>query len=176
MIRTLLGVGNSDDTDDTSSQSDRIFVATVLADAVLIIGYVLSALRPEHRVWSIGNRSRWSWQRWFNWTALSVVYAGFPLVGYFDQNTFVFTESRSTIIGGILSALGLSVSVQALLGLGLKESRSRVDWRNGMLTMDASWRETTATSRIQVIQELSRSSSRGSAVLHKSVRGTRSRQ
>ena len=91
MIRTLLGVGNSDDTDDTSSQSDRIFVATVLADAVLIIGYVLSALRPEHRVWSIGNRSRWSWQRWFNWTALSVVYTGFPLVGYFDQNTFVFT-------------------------------------------------------------------------------------
>ena len=94
----------------------------MLADAVLIIGYVLSALRPEHRVWPIGNRSQWSWQRWFSWTALSVVYAGFPLVDYFDQNTFVFTESRSTIIGGILSALGLSVSVQALLGLGLKES------------------------------------------------------
>ena len=98
------------------------------------------------------------------------------LGGLFRSEYFVFTESRSTIIGGILSALGLSVSVQALLGLGLKESRSRVDWRNGMLTMDAPWRETTATSRIQVIQELSRSSSRGSAVLHKSVRGTRSRQ
>ena len=38
-----------------------------------------------------------------------------------------------------------------------------------MLTMDALWRETAATSRIQVTQELNRSSSRGSAVLHKSV-------
>ena len=34
--------------------------------------------------------------------------------------------------------------------------------------MDALWRETTATSRIQLTQELNRSSSRGSAVLHKS--------
>ena len=44
------------------------------------------------------------------------------LSGLFRSEYFVFTESRSTIIGGILSALGLSVSVQALLGLGLKES------------------------------------------------------
>ena len=36
--------------------------------------------------------------------------------------------------------------------------------------MDALGRETAATSRIQVAQELNRSSSRGSAVLHKSVR------
>ena len=47
--------------------------------------------------------------------------------------------------------------------------RSYVDWRNSMLTMDALRRETTATSRIQLTQELNRSSSRGSAVLHKSV-------
>ena len=38
-----------------------------------------------------------------------------------------------------------------------------------MLTMDALWRETAATSRIQVIQELNRSSSRGFAVLQKAT-------
>lgn len=122
MIRTLLSVG---DTDDLSSLSDQTFVATVLADAILIAGYILSALRPEHRVWPIGNSSWWSWRRWFNWTALSVVYAGFPLLSYFDRDTFVFTKLRSTIVGGVLSALGFSVSIQALLGLGWQESSGK---------------------------------------------------
>ena len=38
-----------------------------------------------------------------------------------------------------------------------------------MLTIDVPWRETAATSRIQVIQELDRSSSRGFAVLQKAT-------
>lgn len=122
MIRTLL---TDSDTDDPSSLSDRTFVATILADAILIAGYLLSALRPEHRVWPIGNSSWWSWRRWFNWTALSVVYAGFLLLSYFDRDTFIFTKPRSSIIGGILSALGLGVSIRALLGLGVEESSGK---------------------------------------------------
>ena len=49
-------------------------------------------------------------------------------------------------------------------------TRSCVDWRNSMLALDTLMRKTTATSRIRVVQEPNRSSSRGSAVLQKSVK------
>lgn len=41
-------------------QSDRAFLTTLLADIVLIIGYVISALAPDYRVWPIGD-SKWRW-------------------------------------------------------------------------------------------------------------------
>ena len=53
------------------------------------------------------------------------MYAGFPLLSYFDRDTFVFTKPRSTIVGGVLSALGFSVSIQALLGSGGKKAVER---------------------------------------------------
>ena len=43
----------------------------------------------------------------------------------FHRDTFVFTSIGSTIIGGFLSMLRLSVSVQALLGLGWEESTGK---------------------------------------------------
>ena len=49
-------------------------------------------------------------------------------------------------------------------------TRSCVDWRNSMLALDTLMRKTIATSRIRVVQEPNRSSSRGSAILQKSVK------
>lgn len=105
-----------------SSLSDRIFRGTILADVCLIIGYVFSALSPEYRLWPIGDSSR-RW--WFNWSALSVLFTGFPALTYYDRDTFVFTDRRSTVLGGILSTVGLIFSLTALFELGWTESSGR---------------------------------------------------
>lgn len=105
-----------------SSPSDQIFAAGVVIDCILIVGYVVSALRPDYRVWPIGDKP-WRW--WFNWSALSVVFAAFPLLGYLDRDSFRFTGSRSRIIGVVLSVVGMGFSLSALLELGWMESSGR---------------------------------------------------
>lgn len=90
------------------SVSNQTSVATVVTDAVLIVGYIVSALRPDHRVWPIGE-SRWRW--WFNWSALSVVFSAFPVLGYLDRDSFRFTGTRSTAIGTFLSVVEMGFSL-----------------------------------------------------------------
>ncbi|PSP43337.1 potassium channel protein [Halobacteriales archaeon QH_6_64_20] len=81
------------------------------------------------------------------------------------------TESDAKDAFSVLAAWELNPDVRIVAAATDRENvpRSCVDWRNSMLTMNALCRETGATSRIQLTQELNRSSSRGSAVLHKSV-------
>lgn len=103
-------------------QSNRALLTTLVADAVLIIGYTISALIPDRRLWPIGD-STWRW--WFNWSALSVVFTGFPVLAYRDWDSFSFT-SKSIRIGGVLiSALGMAFSLSALFELGWMESSGR---------------------------------------------------
>ena len=104
-----------------SSLSTRALLATVVADASLIIGYIISAVRPDRRVWPIGDSSlRW----WFNWSALSVVFAGFPILAYLNRDSFIFSQ-RSKLFGGVLSVLGMGFSLSALFELGWMESSGR---------------------------------------------------
>ena len=80
------------------------------------------------------------------------------------------TESDAEDAFSVLAARELNPDVRIVAAATDRENvpRSCVDWQNSMLTMNALCRETGATSRIQLTQELNRSSSRGSAVLHKS--------
>lgn len=95
---------------------------TVIADASLIVGYVVSALRPGSRVWPIGDSS-WRW--WFNWSALSVVFAGFPVLAALDRDSFAFNSIRSKLFGGVFATLGLGFALSALFELGWIESSGR---------------------------------------------------
>ena len=104
------------------SLSDHPLLATVVADTTLVIGCIISALRPGRRVWPIGDSSR-RW--WFNWSALFVVFAGFPVLAFLDWDSFVLTGQRSKIFGGVLSALGMGFSLSALFELGWMESTGR---------------------------------------------------
>lgn len=105
-----------------SSLSDRTLHITVVADVTLIVGYIFSALRSNRRVWPIGDSS-WRW--WFNWSALSVVFAGFPVLAYLDRDSFIFTSRRSKLIGSSIAALGMGFALSALFELGWMESSGR---------------------------------------------------
>jgi len=102
--------------------SDRFFLTALLADVALIIGYVASALVPDRRLWPIGD-STWRW--WFNWSALSVIFTGFPVLAYRDWDSFNFTSGPVRITGAIISALGMAFSLSALFELGWMESSGR---------------------------------------------------
>lgn len=104
-------------------QSARALLTTLVADVVLIIGYVVSAVAPDHRVWPIGD-STWRW--WFNWSALSVVFAGFPVLAYRDWNSSRITSTPLRIGGALLSVVGMACSLSALFELGWMESSGRV--------------------------------------------------
>lgn len=103
-------------------QSDRPLLTTLVADVILMIGYVVSTLAPDRRVWPI-NDSTWRW--WFNWSALSVVFTGFPALAYRDWNSFSITSTPLRIGGAILSVVGIVFSLSALLELGWMESSGR---------------------------------------------------
>lgn len=103
-------------------QSDRVLLTTIVADALLIIGYVVSVLIPDRRLWPIGD-STWRW--WFNWPTLSVVFTGFPVLAYRDWNSFSITNTPLRITGVILSTLGMALSLSALFELGWRESSGR---------------------------------------------------
>ncbi|REA00946.1 hypothetical protein DEQ92_19325 [Haloferax sp. Atlit-6N] len=105
-----------------SSRADRALLATVIADVSLIVGYIVSALRPDYRVWPIGEHS-WRW--WFNWSALSVVFAGFPVLATLDRDPFVFDSLRSKLAGGVIATLGMGFALSALFELGWMESSGR---------------------------------------------------
>jgi protein-S-isoprenylcysteine O-methyltransferase Ste14 len=102
--------------------SDQFFLIALLADIALIIGYIASALVPDRRLWPIGD-STWRW--WFNWSALSVVFTGFPVLAYRDWDSFNFTSRPVRIAGAIISALGMAFSLSALFELGWMESSGR---------------------------------------------------
>ena len=104
------------------SLSDRAFLATVIADASLIVGYVVSAFYPDYRMWPIGDSScRW----WFNWSALSVVFAGFPVLSALDHDSFVFDGTASKLTGGAIATVGMGFALSALFELGWMESSGR---------------------------------------------------
>ena len=105
-----------------SSHSDRALLATVAADVTLILGYVFSAVHPGRRVWPIGDSSR-RW--WFNWSALSVVFAEFPVLAALDRDSFIFTSHRSKFAGAGIAALGMGFALSALFELGWMESSGR---------------------------------------------------
>jgi protein-S-isoprenylcysteine O-methyltransferase Ste14 len=105
-----------------SASSDRALLTTVVADVTLILGYAISAVLPDRRVWPIGDSS-WRW--WFNWSALSVVFAGFPVLAALDRNSFIFTERRSKLAGSGIAALGMGFALSALFELGWMESSGR---------------------------------------------------
>jgi len=105
-----------------SSLSDRALLTTVIADASLIVGYIVSAFRPSYRVWPIGDSS-WRW--WFNWSILSVVFAGFPVLAVLDRDSFVFDELAPKLVGGIVATLGMGFALSALFELGWMESSGR---------------------------------------------------
>ena len=103
-------------------QSDRALFTTLVADFVLIIGYVVSALIPDRRLWPPSDNA-WRW--WFNWSVLSVVFTGFPVLAYRDWDSFSYT-SRPIRIGGVLiSVLGMAFSLSALFELGWMQSSGR---------------------------------------------------
>ena len=102
--------------------SDRFFFTALLADVALIIGYIASALVPDRRLWPIGD-STWRW--WVNWSALSAVFAGFPVLAYRDWDSFGFTSGPVRIAGALISALGMAFSLSALFELGWMESSGR---------------------------------------------------
>ena len=104
-----------------SSLSIRALLVTVVADASLLFGYVISAVQPNRRVWPIGESS-WRW--WLNWSALSVVFAGFPVLAYLDRDSFIFSQ-RSKLFGGVLSVLGMGFALSAVFELGWMESSGR---------------------------------------------------
>jgi protein-S-isoprenylcysteine O-methyltransferase Ste14 len=105
-----------------SSFSDRALLTAVVADVTLILGYVISAVHPERRVWPIGDSSgRW----WFNWSALSVVFAGFPVLAALDRDSFIFTGRWSKLAGSGIAALGMGFALSALFELGWMESSGR---------------------------------------------------
>lgn len=104
------------------SLSERALLATVIADVSLIVGYVVSGLRPGSRVWPIGDSS-WRW--WFNWSALSVVFAGFPVLAALDRDSVVFNSTRSRLFGGVFGTLGMGFALSALFELGWMESSGR---------------------------------------------------
>ena len=105
-----------------SSLSDRALLTAVVADVTLILGYTISAVLPDRRVWPIGDSS-WRW--WFNWSALSVVFAGFPILAALDGDSFIFTERRSKLVGSGIAALGMGFALSALFELGWMESSGR---------------------------------------------------
>lgn len=105
-----------------ASRSDRALLPTTVADAVLIIGYLVSALVPDRRLWPIGD-SRWRW--WFNWSLLSVVFSGFPVLAYRDWDSVRLTSTPLRIGGVLLSVLGMAFSLSALFELGWMESSGR---------------------------------------------------
>lgn len=105
-----------------ASQSDRALYTALVADIALTIGYVVSAFVPNHRVWPIGD-STWRW--WFNWSALSVVFTGFPVLAYRDWNSLTFTSKPLRIGGALISTLGMGFSLAALFELGWMESSGR---------------------------------------------------
>jgi protein-S-isoprenylcysteine O-methyltransferase Ste14 len=105
-----------------ASRSDRAFLTTIIADAVLIVGYVVSAFAPDRRLWPIGD-SKWRW--WFNWSALSVVFTGFPVLAYRDWDSFRVTSVSLRIVGTLLSVFGMAFSLSALFELGWMESSGR---------------------------------------------------
>ena len=102
--------------------SDRFFLTALLADVALIIGYIASAMVPDRRLWPIGD-STWRW--WINWSALSAVFAGFPVLAYRDWDSFDFTSGPVKTAGAIISALGMAFSLSALFELGWMESSGR---------------------------------------------------
>lgn len=104
------------------SLSDRALPITIVADAVLIIGYLVSTLDPDRRLWPLGD-SRWRW--WFNWSLLSVVFSGFPVLAYRDWDSFRLTSTSLRIGGALLSALSMAFSLSALFELGWMESSGR---------------------------------------------------
>jgi protein-S-isoprenylcysteine O-methyltransferase Ste14 len=104
------------------SFTDRALVTAVVADVTLILGYAISAVHPDRRVWPIGDSS-WRW--WFNWSALSVVFAGFPVLAALDRDSFIFTERWSKLAGSGIAALGMGFALSALFELGWMESSGR---------------------------------------------------
>ena len=105
-----------------SSLSNRVLLATVVADVTLILGYVLSAVHPGRRVWPIGDSS-WRWR--FNWSALSVVFVGFPVLAALDRDSFMFASYRSKLAGAGVAAFGMGFALSALFELGWMESSGR---------------------------------------------------
>ena len=103
-------------------KSDRALSIILVADIVLIIGYIISAFVPDRRLWPI-NDSTWRW--WFNWSGLSVVFTGFPLLAYRDWDSFSFTSTPIKIGGALISVLSMAFSLSALFTLGWKESSGR---------------------------------------------------
>lgn len=105
-----------------SSQSNRALLAILVADTFLIAGYTISALVPDSRLWPIGD-STWRW--WVNWSALSVIFTGFPVLAYRDWNSSSLTNTPLRIIGALISTLGMAFSLSALFELGWMESSGR---------------------------------------------------
>jgi len=97
-------------------------MATVVADITLIVGYLISAMYPERRVWPIGD-STWRW--WLNWSALSVVFAGFPVLAALDWDSFVFSDRWNKLAGVGIAAVGMGFALSALFELGWMESSGR---------------------------------------------------
>lgn len=103
-------------------ESDRFFPTALVADVALIIGYIASALLPDRRLWPIGD-STWRWG--FNWSALTLVFTGFPVLAYRDWNSFRVSSTPIRIAGAIISTLGMAFSLSALFELGWMESSGR---------------------------------------------------
>lgn len=105
-----------------ASVSGRALLVSVIADVTLLFGYILSAVRPDRRLWPIGDSS-WRW--WVNWSALSVVFTGIPVLAALDRDTFVFTSPQSKSVGGGIATLGMGFALSALFELGWMESSGR---------------------------------------------------
>lgn len=79
----------------------------VLAEVAVVVGLVMSVVRPSARLWPPGEIS---WKFWFYWGNATVAAAALAVVGYHTAGTFVFRGPLWDWLGALLVVVGLAVA------------------------------------------------------------------
>lgn len=94
-------------------------VAGLAAEGVVVLGLLVSIIRPNHRFWPPGERS---WTFGFYWLCGAVTAASAVVVGYLDHESPEIDLSWRTLLGGVLAAVGSAISVRAGRDLRVAET------------------------------------------------------
>lgn len=101
---------------------DRSRFATVAgfaAEGVVVLGLLVSIIRPNRRFWPPGERS---WTFGVYWFCGAMTAASAVIVGYLDRESAGIDLSGRTLLGGVLAAIGSAISVQAGRDLRVAET------------------------------------------------------